>query len=251
MSDSEGEELNELDWAFHEALDYNNLESAYDLLDEGANINARNEYGEGILDIFLRNYNIDIMKMMLTKGYDFQEIDNGVHPPSLGYKIISYVMDAIGQTGPGLLNIVMRYAPFNINETDRNGYTLLHKAITENRDNLHAEGFIKTLLDHGADINAQVSNTGNTVLMFVAQEMMDYTIFNEMRRVILLLLSYGADISIRNASGQRAQDINPGIVDIYNQYFGQRADTRRGILEVGSRMPGNLNQNIYSYLYRH
>ncbi len=58
---------------------------------------------------------------------------------------------------------------------------------------------IRSLLEHGADVNAVQKKTGNTALHYAAMRGAD--------DVVALLVQFGADGSIRNAEGKLPREL--------------------------------------------
>lgn len=78
-----------------------------------------------------------------------------------------------------------------LNKQNEYGYTLLHEALSGR----HVET-VMFLLDEGADVNIK-DNRGNTVLYYLAKEVMCPPVLLMMTR----MLQKGADVNIQNGEG--------------------------------------------------
>lgn len=240
-----------LDQQLFNALDNDDIAEASRLLQSGANINAydvRNE--EDVFDKFIRSFTPEFLELMIQYRYNFNAaIEEEVQSPSLGYKLISIFIRTRGG-GEDLAEIVMRYFPFNVNEVNARGLTLLHLAIVNNERVWSAVGLIQWLLRHGADPNARVRDTGDTTLILVSKEASEYNMYNELKQIITLLLQYGADPRLRNNERRNAFDIHEEFWPIYRRFGYKREQDRRRVLLTGQNMPPNVNETIYRFLRR-
>jgi tankyrase len=92
----------------------------------------------------------------------------------------------------------------NVQETDKNGVTPLHHAVR-----FRSPVAVETLLSHGALVNQQCRRSGSTAL----HRAVTFTgapgtagKSTEARRIIEILLRYGADPAIKNKNGKTAAD---------------------------------------------
>jgi uncharacterized protein len=92
----------------------------------------------------------------------------------------------------------------DIHATDKNGVTALHHAVR-----FRSPTAVKTLIEHGADVNQACRRNGSTPLhRAVTQTGAPGTAgrIQAARQIIHILLAAGADPSITNKSGKRAAD---------------------------------------------
>ncbi len=92
----------------------------------------------------------------------------------------------------------------DIHETDKNGVTPLHHAVR-----FRSPVAVETLLRHGARVNQACKRSGSTPLHRAvtstgAPETAGKR--DEARRIIQILLEFGADPALRNKSGKRPVD---------------------------------------------
>jgi tankyrase len=92
----------------------------------------------------------------------------------------------------------------DIHATDKNGVTALHHAVR-----FRSPAAVKTLIDHGANVNQACRRNGSTPLhRAVTQTGAPGTCGREiqMREIVQILLKAGADPSIANKSGKTPID---------------------------------------------
>lgn len=90
----------------------------------------------------------------------------------------------------------------DIDETDKNGVTALHHAVR-----FRSPAAVATLLQHGANVNQACKRSGSTPLhRAVTQTGAPGTAGRTMeaRKIVEILLSHGADPSIKNKKGKTA-----------------------------------------------
>lgn len=91
-----------------------------------------------------------------------------------------------------------------IHATDKNGVTALHHAVR-----FRSPAAVKTLIEHGADVNCACRRNGSTPLhRAVTQTGAPGTAgrASEAVEIVRLLLAGGADPTIKNKSGKRPMD---------------------------------------------
>jgi tankyrase len=100
--------------------------------------------------------------------------------------------------------IALLTAGADIHATDKNGVTALHHAVR-----FRNAMAVKTLLEHGADVNQVCRRSGSTPLhRAVTQTGAPSTAGKgqEVLEIVQLLLAAGADLSITNKSGRKPAD---------------------------------------------
>lgn len=168
------------------AVDLNDVETAEQLIQQGANVNYIDDFGFTPLFIAIRNKSIDMATMLVNHGarinIDHGPIDNGPIP----------LMYAIDMNSFEIVKLLVNRGA-NVNYIHL-GASPLTWALYLKRPNTIAE----LLIEHGADVNYFSSNR-ITPLMIACT--------NGNENLIHLLLSRGADPNIRNNDGKTAFDL--------------------------------------------
>jgi ankyrin repeat protein len=258
MSDSETEsEMNQLDNDLFEALfkameEDGDLTEARMLLNQGANINARTDHGEDVFHILIPGLRPDMFEFIIENGFNFnmEYLDDD---KPLGYNLIMVFVRTSGGDAE-LARTILKYFPFDLNMIDNEGFSLLHRTITQNKRLYNALPFIKFLIENGVNINAQVENNGeyggDTALILMAKDARDFGGLDRyLKDIIELLFAYGANQTIRNNRGETVFDIYNQIWPIFRKFRHNREVARSGILQVGANLSSHVNENIYRYLY--
>jgi len=108
------------------------------LLEHGADVNAKNEYKETALIIATADIRINIIKLLLEYGADVNNIDKFGDTP---------LKASILKKDTEITELLIKHGA-NISAKDKNGYTYLQQAF--NNDDFK---MAKLLIEHGADIN--------------------------------------------------------------------------------------------------
>lgn len=171
------------------------------LLQYGADITARNENGLGVFHLASKNRRMDVLDMLLLSGAD-PEMKDKYGRNALFYSFSIDTSEILLSKGVG-----------SIDEKDKWGNTLLHKAVTSMYSSLE---FIEWLSDR-VDIN-ELSNSGQTALL---KSMAATNPLLEVNEITKTLISKGAVLSGTNKEGQsililalRRGDINSEIIDL-------------------------------------
>jgi ankyrin repeat protein len=152
-------------------------------LDNGADIESKNERGQTSLHLAVRNGHEHLVLLLLERGADVEAaMDNGAKP-----LYISATQGRV-QIAKLLLRAYANIESFN-SKTQR---TALCQAITNN----HIE-IVKLLLDGGVSLNTLLSGR-NTPLYIAAR--------NNNAQIVELLLEYGADKTIQLGDGSTVED---------------------------------------------
>ena len=183
------------DRALLNAVKHGNTERVRTLIDEGADVNAVNQYGISILMQATRKThpNLEIINLLIDKGADVDAIDlwkqsvlintiSTIHPNP---EVINLLIDrgasvnTIDQHGNSvLINAVLTVFPnpevinllidrgANVNTIDRHGNSVLIKAVSTVLSNPE---IINLLIDRGADIDA-IDQYGNTASYYAREK---------------------------------------------------------------------------------
>lgn len=140
------------------------------LLENGANVNARNISGESALFRAAKSGHSEVVECLLKGGAVVNPGESLLYVALLnGHEDVAKALLAAGANPALLLGVMVRHkrADFlhrllalgmNPNDADENGFTLLMRAATGN-----AIEVAKILIERGADVNAQ-SKSGETAL---------------------------------------------------------------------------------------
>jgi ankyrin repeat protein len=141
-----GQDIND---DFLDACRFFELESMQDLLDRGADINARGKHGETGLMIACRlGRQTQVIQWLLSKGADTELKD---HKGNMA------LTDAFNADHLDLVELLLGHGA-DINATDDKGWTMLIKASRDNDLNM-----VQSLVKRGIDVNIQ-DNDGRTAL---------------------------------------------------------------------------------------
>jgi ankyrin repeat protein len=197
------------------------------LIDQGADVNARNKYGDTPLVIAARNGSNETVKALLAGGADVNiKSQNGWAPilhasqrihnnnnPHLSIEIINALIDkgadVDARTNSGetsiflsawngdvtIVNALLARGA-NVDVKMQNGETPLIRTVHANVSK-YRNDVIKTLIAHGADVNARTDtkiSDGYAPLIFAA--------WNGNTEIVLLLLEKGADVNARTREGK-------------------------------------------------
>ncbi|MCU7933677.1 MAG: ankyrin repeat domain-containing protein [Candidatus Thiodiazotropha sp. (ex Dulcina madagascariensis)] len=170
------------------------LAAIEDLIEQGKNIDVRNEDGRTPLIHALWQGHRDIARYLINVGADVNAVDaNGK----------SVLMFAAGTpASPDIITAILE-AGADVNHVEsRSGQTALHAAVERFFYEEHAVA-VKQLLDGGADINARDTvNGGWTALMTAA--------YIGCLPIVTVLLKNGAKRSFKDRNGNNALDIAVG-----------------------------------------
>jgi len=165
------------------ACAFKNYDIAKLLLENGANVNAKNDNGETALIIAAQNDHTEIVKLLLEKGakYDpFYKTNDG----------FTYLM-AFARCGLTNYCQELLNKGADVNAKTNSGWTALMYAAK----NGHTET-VQLLLEKGADVNAKNFNNERTALIWAAGK--GHT------KIVKLLLENGADVNAKDIDGRTA-----------------------------------------------
>jgi len=163
-------------------------EKVLQLVDSGANADYYAKGGDRPLFRAVKSGNIDVVKLLLEKGAD----PNVSFDDATGSPLDSAVLGG----DPEMVRLLIAGGA-KVNYKMRGAYTALHSACLAKESPSSLE-IVAVLLESGAEVNA-VTHIGLTPLMNAVEA--DNT------SLVKLLLSRGADPSIKNFQGRTALDI--------------------------------------------
>ena len=159
------------------------VQQIVDAIKNGANVNARGEYGQTpLMWAAEHNPNPEVTATLLKEGADINANDK---------REITALMRTVRRKNSNLKVITtLLKAGANVNARDRKGATPLSwaAALTSNPE------VITTLVKAGADVNARDDMGGSTPFMSAARH-------NSNPEVIVTLIKAGADVNARGDNG--------------------------------------------------
>ena len=176
------------DTPLHQAARNENPDIFTALIQEGADIHAKNKYGYTPLHwAAWWNKNPDIIAALIQAGADIRAQDKYGYTP---------LHQAAGfNENPDIINALIQEGA-DIHAKNKYGYTPLHQAAGFNKN----PNIINALRQAGADINAKEQLFGNTPLHQAVW-------WNESPDIIAALIQAGADTKATNNDGESAEDL--------------------------------------------
>ena len=174
------------------------------LLEKGADVNANNNNGHTALILAIWNRYTETVALLLEKGADVNVKGNDGE---------TALLVASGDGHKEIVAMLLEKGA-DVNAKNNDGFTSLMWA-----SNYEHTEIVRLLLENGADVNAK-SNDGQTALMIVSdcdEEFMEYFIglqgdrqvqmMNNKENIISLLQRYGADFSLKDNNNNTAFDL--------------------------------------------
>jgi len=180
------------------ALDLPYTEIAKMLLNKGASIEARDEYGQTPLISAALKGNSALVKLLLDEGAKMEATDFQGGTALIAAACNCPFID-MPDTSDSMRELLKRGA--NINARTQKGGTALMAAARWGRDH-----HLRILLDAGADIEAH-DNDGNTSLLIAAEGSAYPT-----ADAVAVLLARGANVEARNNNGETALMLSAGFL---------------------------------------
>ena len=150
------------------------------MIELGANVNAKDEYGRTVLMHAATHNNPTIIRMLIEHGIGVNTKDKD------GWTAL---MHATMWNGSELIQALIECGA-DVNAKDKDGWTALMRAVTRNNSKT-----IQTLIKCGADVNAK-DKDGWTALMHAASR--------NNSELVQALIEYGADVDATDKNGWTA-----------------------------------------------
>lgn len=162
------------------------------LLENGANLNHRSKTGRTLLMAAAESSSMFTFRIILGKCSDINAVS------SFGFNAL---FAAVRNLGAEAVTLLLK-AGADVNARLASGCTPLMYAV--DRESTEREAFetVKSLLAHGADLNAQGGEKNRTPLMFA--------VLNGNEGFVKLLLEKGASLEPRDSEGNSAIDLGNG-----------------------------------------
>jgi ankyrin repeat protein len=153
------------------------VEEVKGLLQKGAEIKAKNEFGSTAFELAVVGNNYNVVELFLDLG----------QPSNVDYDGVTPLMSAAANGNIELLNLLLKYGAKPDYPTSAGGTALMSAT-------RHTEIF-RVLINHGANIHAR-DNYGRTVLIWAA--------LHGTEEVVALLCTMGADPNIKDKGDNTA-----------------------------------------------
>ncbi len=178
----------EAETALHFAAENSGIPTIELLLQHGANINARNRFGQTPLALATLKDRKDIVEFLITRGADVNTISTRGNTPLIG----------ASHSSPEITRLLLAARGTEmINHAGSDRMTALHFA-AENG----AIETIELLLQHGADINARDQQGRTPLALAILQGRED---------IVAFLIKKGADVNTINVRGSTPLMLSMGI----------------------------------------
>ena len=163
---------------------YQNIETAQQLLEHGASAHVRNKNGQMPLHLALHHGLFSIVALLLKFGADVDAPDHDTMTP------LHLVSQALSCGGSKTAQLLLEHGA-SVHVRNKNGQTPLHVA-----SHHRLFSIVALLVKCGADVDAQ-DNHAMTPLHLVSQHLSD-----DGPKTAQLLLEHGASVQVRNKNGQ-------------------------------------------------
>jgi ankyrin repeat protein len=178
--------LNSKTWDLHNACNDCDINSIIQILDEGVNVNSKNNHGMTPLhsvSYFKGNDKqicLDVIKLLIERGANIEEKDEINNTP----------LHIACWEGNITMAIELINIGANINARNIGGLTPLHYASNED----YKINIVQRLIEEGVNINEK-NNDNETALSMVCQRKIINKFFSSTTKIIELLLDNGTDIN--------------------------------------------------------
>lgn len=170
------------------AVSHNDVEIAKKYLEQGANPNGSNQYQLTPLMITARNGNLEMAKLLISKGADINAKDSN------GNNALAYCSDYGYANAKGVAKLLVENRA-DINHRDKDGYTALEKATGSSNFEI-----AKFLIENGADHKS----INESLVIVCGSSNWSWIKSNKDDEFLHYLISHNADVNAKNCIGVSA-----------------------------------------------
>ncbi|XP_014230777.1 serine/threonine-protein phosphatase 6 regulatory ankyrin repeat subunit B-like [Trichogramma pretiosum] len=201
----------------HVAVEQQNIETIKLLLEDWAEIDARDSFGSTPLHLVCQGSQVGIKMLQrkllkLIKAGDFDKVIDSIISASKQWKIIKLLMSSKNKN----VNLVDNFGRTPLMETYNNKNNSIILSLYNNLDtrpldkkrkklgeiisllNVRHKLLVQCLVDHGADLNQQDSS-GQTVLHYLAKKNKNFVKIE--KDLLKMYIAKGADVNLTDSTG--------------------------------------------------
>ncbi|MDR2459370.1 MAG: ankyrin repeat domain-containing protein [Deltaproteobacteria bacterium] len=184
---------------FFSLVDKGDLSKVQDAIKAGANINAKDKYGNTPLHkaaaaMFI---NSEVVRALINAGANVNARNNSGLTP-LSTLLSRFTLRLVPEERIAALNLLVS-AGADVNARDKDGTTVLMIAVE-----CYGASVVNALINAGADVNAR-DNDGKTPLMYLF--FCSYESIDEVESIVSMLTKAGADLNAKDNNGSSARPL--------------------------------------------